>query len=909
MNDSRGSIWRKWDLHIHSNASRGDSTSIPEEIVNKLIENGVSVFSITDHNSVKNVDSIRKIVNEKRASNVEIYFLPGVELKTDKGKKSVHITAIFPEKDIQDHLINGIYLEEQLLNPLGITKVNLIDKGKELLGEHDPSKMDDEDLCYEKGLYAKTVNFEEASTKIREIGGVVIVHAGTKGSGIEKEMSHKNEETLKPLDILRSLGSEKMKLMKDFIDICELPPFSSNNNQSRRFYLKKFHKPSIVSSDDHDLARIGNAYTWIKADPTFEGLKQIIYEPKERVEIQGDFPEPNKSIYTLSQIQFSNSKINDELELQTEPIVINKNLIAVIGGKGAGKTALLDLIANCFQSRLFDGEKIKDKNSFVQRVQQDYGDSKKPQADEITTKIDFLNSEDFEKSLTLEQFFTESKIEYLPQGRIEELSSNRKDIHNKIMNIISESEKNIDEKKDYHEIGEQIEQTMKKIRDFNNSICNLEQETTNAIIESIRTTKSLKEGELKDKETEIEQAGLTIDEDIKSRSTEIDENRKKLEEDLANLIAIRDSIENLIEKASFFEEFNRNITEINTKLKSAEIDANIALIIFDSNKLALIITYIETKISTKNEELNQITEQLKNFGKYVKLLRQKHIIEQEINEFEKKLIEINEKKKRIKELEGKRKSQFVEMFKKLKEQKEKYESMIDKFSEGKEEILSDIDFKASIFFDGDKFKKGSNYFDGRIIKDDDYFAPLMLFLESIINENVDISKKVAEYIAKANEALSAFKTGITNQTFYSWLYDNYCRMDSEIIFDNKNLEKLSIGQKGTILLKLLLAEGDCPLIVDQPEENLDNRFVYGSLVDAFKKAKKNRQIIIATHNANLVVNADAEQIIVADYKEGKIKYKSGSIENPDIKGEIIELLEGSKEAFEKREDKYGFRKK
>jgi len=130
-------------------------------------------------------------------------------------------------------------------------------------------------------------------------------------------------------------------------------------------------------------------------------------------------------------------------------------------------------------------------------------------------------------------------------------------------------------------------------------------------------------------------------------------------------------------------------------------------------------------------------------------------------------------------------------------------------------------------------------------------------------------------------------------------------LTTRVLFKQIPLDKLSIGQKGTVLLKLLLADGDYPLIVDQPEENLDGKFIYDELVGAFREAKKNRQVIIATNNANLVVNTDAEQIIVAEYNNNNISYKSASLENLDLREEIIPILEGSKEAFKKREKKYG----
>ena len=119
------------------------------------------------------------------------------------------------------------------------------------------------------------------------------------------------------------------------------------------------------------------------------------------------------------------------------------------------------------------------------------------------------------------------------------------------------------------------------------------------------------------------------------------------------------------------------------------------------------------------------------------------------------------------------------------------------------------------------------------------------------------------------------------------------------------MEKLSIGQKGTVLLKLFLAEGDYPLIIDMPEENLDNMFIYDELVDAFRQAKTKRQIIAATNNANLVINTDAERVIVAEFKDNVISYKIGTIEDNSIRKETTTILEGGEEALKKREMKYG----
>jgi predicted ATPase len=119
------------------------------------------------------------------------------------------------------------------------------------------------------------------------------------------------------------------------------------------------------------------------------------------------------------------------------------------------------------------------------------------------------------------------------------------------------------------------------------------------------------------------------------------------------------------------------------------------------------------------------------------------------------------------------------------------------------------------------------------------------------------------------------------------------------------LQRLSMGQKGTVLLKLMLAEGEHPLIVDQPEESLDNRFIYDELVGAFRDAKSKRQVLIATSNANLVVNTDAEQVVVARFQDGEISYRSGALEDLSIREDVTAILEGGEEAFRRREEKYG----
>jgi len=145
---------------------------------------------------------------------------------------------------------------------------------------------------------------------------------------------------------------------------------------------------------------------------------------------------------------------------------------------------------------------------------------------------------------------------------------------------------------------------------------------------------------------------------------------------------------------------------------------------------------------------------------------------------------------------------------------------------------------------------------------------------------------------------------VTTGHFYNLLYRNYMRVIPVVKYKKTYLEKLSLGQKATVLIKIYLAHGDKPIIVDSHDDHLDNEFIMDELVKAIRKAKSYRQVILVSNNGNVVINSDAEQIIVANRSNGKISYISGAIENPTIRDRALKVLEGGTEAFRKRQQKY-----
>jgi DNA repair ATPase RecN len=123
----------------------------------------------------------------------------------------------------------------------------------------------------------------------------------------------------------------------------------------------------------------------------------------------------------------------------------------------------------------------------------------------------------------------------------------------------------------------------------------------------------------------------------------------------------------------------------------------------------------------------------------------------------------------------------------------------------------------------------------------------------------------------------------------------------------KTIKTGSVGEKSTAILSLLLSAGDQPIIIDQPEDDLDNQYVYNVVVDLLRRRKFSRQVIIATHNANIPVNGDAELIVALGVKERLgVVLGAGSIDRPDIKEFVSVIMEGSAEAFRLRRERYGY---
>jgi len=925
MLDFKGSRWYKCDLHLHTPASRcfANQDVTAEQWVDRAIEQGLHCVAVTDHNTPLRIKDIQDAATDK-----QITVFPGVELTCDSGK--IHLLILFdPSKG-----------EEEVRSFLSKCDIEHTDYGKQ-------------DAATTKGV------FEVFDIATNKCGAIVIPAHIDEFSGLEK-LSHQNlekfyDECVRAVQVVHK-AFYKNEVPSDFPDYLTeyysspIPISPSQTDawkkpvnlaiQKKLAVLTFSDNPNGQNESKHGLWGIGSRFTWIKMDePSLEGLRQAFLLPDHR--ILNDFDIEEQQL-TNPDVWFKSLRVKRTSLTPREDLVVdfNPQLNAVIGGRGSGKSSVLRFIRGVFNRNvnLIDFEDLlKEQDLFYKKTDTQgrrdalgifsYEDSEveiqivrketlyKINASKINSAADQtiiiskwsdgdwqpLQEED-------ENFLQIFEFEMYSQKQIYEIAKNPNALRERIDNAIEP-------------MGNLLARREKIANDF------LETRTIYRSKKSSISNKIKLRTELAD----ISNTLKTIDE---SGITDTIKSKKKFDKDKENLFRFASHISNLKEALDAAKsDFHLGVNS--SENIQAEYKEELIGVIEKSSKL----------IADQEAELDKIISTVSKIGEDF----QRATSESEWGKaLERLKAEIESKKESLSESEKEALTQYEDLnliAADLREQLKKIDNVED-------ELLALQEKASSVLIDYIAICKEitelRSAFISESIKDPNISIEVKGFrnknqfesqLRAILNNdtsfyedfdkmkefcfNGPIEQRLAEYKMALLNAYNQdagsphfgghFKNALKRLTPAQIDSIEILMPEDEIIVKYKpegsatfkSLSAASAGQKTAAILSFLLSFGDMPLLLDQPEDDLDNRLVYELVVNGLKKAKENRQIIVVTHNANIPVNGDAEYIISMDSSSTDVKVLyAGTVENSEIKKEICDVMEGSEKAFKLRSERY-----
>lgn len=876
INNSRGSEWHKCDLHLHSTAS--DGTATPQQLVDEAVQKGIKIIALTDHHTVDSIDEIKAYGRSR-----DIVVISGIEFRTEYGQRSVHMIGLFPDS------YNGIELTQEalyelVLSPLNLTKTLIRKAGR---SEH-PEYSDDKAL--KEGLLRVQVGFKEAADLIHKYGGVVTVHAGGKANSFDEEMKH-DGPAKKNVDIADSLGPVKEELLRNYIDICEV-----RNHKEVVFYLEKWNKPCIAASDAHSISEFARNFCWIKCDPSFEGLKQIIYEPESRVRIQEDKPEEKPDYLVIDRLEI------DYKDFGKQIIPFNQGLNTIIGGRSSGKSILLSCIARLC------------------------GDTKpiKPGKQQYDTYIDtaIQSMKMYWRDLGEE---TDRKIDFFPQSYIIEMAS------------------------DPHKIRDLVEDIMRDENGENKELTQLrgKLETTRVLIHSLFSDYRKKNDDLVSLQSDIKAVGNRegIQQEISKLESLILQIRTTIKDGLSDEESAlygtqKEQISELKNKGRMHQDSIQTIEGIREVPIFADIEYSLSALPNEEQRTRLTTAYNEMKAETLEKWSaiveSFITESKELFDRSkadIATIEQNpaYIKATKVYEENTKLVEENSKL----EKEKAKLSKIDRLAERIEQTQKDIIDILGKILSCYDDLYSsqyeyctthvvnkgDVTITPQVVFQAKAFQDiVSKHFDGRSAKNNDVLYFKYESKDHFSTYAKEMLKKLLkrEYVLKSGSN----HTEAAENIFSS----NPFMIEYNINYQGDDLSEMSEGKTAFVILRLLLdfSTNEYPILIDQPEDDLDNRAIFGDLVSYLREKKIKRQIILVTHNPNVVVGADAEEIIVANQQgignmnpDGiKFAYITGALEDSfvaenesvlmkqGIREHVCDLLEGGDKAFQLREQKY-----
>ena len=937
MVNYRGSEWNRWDLHVHTASSydakyKGEDAN--ELLCQTLEANAIKAVAITDHFKID-----KERIESLRSKAPGIVFFPGVELRTDKGANNLHLILIFSEK----------------------TDLSVLSADFDAIMVRQQAKSaDSEDTIYWE--FGDIIDFAKSHNAL------ISIHAGHKTNGIDKEITNSLpvKEAIKS-DIAKEIHFFEIGQKRDIDDY-------------EKFVFKEIErKPLVMCSDCHSPKEYSpKEMLWIKADLSFDGLKQCLYQPQERVFI-GNIPpvldrvnknkQSNISSISCSRVE---NPINKDCNWFDFNIPLNPSMVAIIGNKGSGKSAFSDIIGHlCRCNTMGSASFLNDKR---------FRKSPKNYANDYIATLTWLDEEACTSTLTANLY--DSSIEdaqYLPQKYIEDVCNDfgdvfQQEIDKVIFSYVDKAErgdaKNLDGlvklKSKPLEIRFQDERT--KLEDINGKIINLERKKTSQYRKTIadhlenaeetlkRHEKSkpveVAKPEQKDSDVEYQTKLNKLNQEIQVQKNVIKDTTDKI----SDINVFIDDVRTVVAKVSLLEtqfgEVKVQIAELFSKYKIEEADCAIELTTPRAFLEELITKAEEEKKALQNSvsgEQDGFSAQLTRIeAEKEMLISSADVEEKNYQKFladlaewdEKRLAIIGDKdtegsiefyKSEINYIDTKLATEYIalveerysitkRLYEGIKELSKIYQTIYSPVQGEISQLLGDLE--DGVLFQAEVFLKEYNIaqtilnfinqrYNGKYGRSHNSLQEIEARIKETDFSNED--SVMSFVLDMENVITSDFETAdnrvVKRQEFYDFIFGlKYIGVNFKLKMGRRSLEELSPGERGIVLLifYLALSKESKPIIIDQPEDNLDNQSVYSKLVPCICRAKQKRQVIIVTHNPNIAVACDAEQIIYCEKKAdaSQIRYEAGAIENPIIRNHVVDVLEGTMPAFDLRRLKY-----
>ncbi len=861
-----GSTWLRADFHLHTKADKefvyhGEENSFVSDYVNKLSQENINIAAITNHNKF-DFNEYKAIA--KKARKQEIYLLPGVELSVNDGANGIHCLVIFNPLEWFE---NGTDYINSFINQTFAGKHNYENEnGRSNDGLIETIKKLD---AFEKDYFIIMAHIEANSGFYKELNGGRITELGQQPIFRKAVLGFQKVRTR---DII-----EKLNLWLDN----ELPCFVEGSDAKK---IEEIGTGNVVNGITQK--------TYLKIGAfNFEAIKYALLDQKYRQATKTTEP-INGYIKSIS---FKGGKMDGS------SLHLNHSMNNLIGIRGSGKSSILEAIRytldidltrnqnvdfeyklNLVNALLGSGGKINSvlvddqgKEYIAEKILGDrtniFKDGElqiglKPNA--IVKKPIYFGQKD------LSQIGDSLSTEYLISKLIgDRLLNKKREIEEKnqdVLRILSELKK-IDSKVARKADFEAKQAELKiKIQVFKDNKIDKKLEKQISFEKDVNFIKRIGDFEIK-----IIDA---LDEFIKEYDA-FDSFKKYVSKE--NISDIEKIIQSLIEFEKLFDGLNEVLGKlIDKRLEFGEYDKK-----FQSK-----YNELKEEFSKIKREINLPNIQADDYVKYTKEL---DLTKAQLSELEK----LSVKKK---ELETQLKQTLVSLQNLWHNEFEIVQEEIKKVNEDQSSIKIAVEFKGNKKDFKSYLKenlRGSNLRENNIQTIVDNYNDLIAVYEDLNLQNSTLFQILSD--VQLHTFKDFFKSNI--EAFLTFrVPDKF-----DIIYRDRSLNEHSLGQRASALIIFLLTLKESDLIIiDQPEDDLDNQTIYNDVIKVLKELKNTSQFIFATHNPNIPVLGDCEQVVSCRYDTNNIEINLGSIDDETIRKEIVNIMEGGKEAFNNRKRIY-----